>query len=105
VPPLASELARSSYPLRTRTDRLIVVAATSCRQTAAVRIKVLDPGLVSDLAAFLRAADFAVTETDSTEITVESPHGNNAAETRGDLSFRIATWCAMHEGTTAELLD
>ena len=82
-----------------------MVAATSCRQTAAVRIRVLDPGLVSDLAAFLRAADFAVTETDSTEITVESPHGENASETRRDLSFRIATWCAMHEGTTAELLD
>ena len=37
-----------------------MVAATSCRQTAVVRIKVLDPGLVSDLAAFLRAAEFAV---------------------------------------------
>ena len=75
------------------------------RQTAAVRIKVLDPGLVSDLAAFLRAADFVVTESNTTEITVESPHGDTTADTRRDLRLRIATWRAMHYGTTAELVD
>jgi hypothetical protein len=70
-----------------------------------VRIKVLDPGLLSDLAAFLRAADLVVTETGADELTVESPHGQNAADTRRDLSLRLATWCAMRDGTTAELLD
>ncbi len=70
-----------------------------------MRITVLDPGLVADLAAFLRAASFVVTEAETTEITVQSPHGDNAAETRRDLSLRIAAWRAMNDGTTAELLD
>jgi hypothetical protein len=69
-----------------------------------VRIKVLDPGLAPDLAAFLRAGEFVVTE-DTVEIFVESPHGDDDAEMRRDLSLRIATWCVMHDGAGAEILD
>ncbi|TML90811.1 MAG: hypothetical protein E6G08_01325 [Actinobacteria bacterium] len=102
---VSSELARSSYRFSRCHGPIDSGSGHEIRQTAAVRITVLDPGLVADLAAFLRAASFVVTEAETTEITVQSPHGDNAAETRRDLSLRIAAWRAMNDGTTAELLD
>lgn len=70
-----------------------------------MRVQTTDPALMRDLAAYLRAAECAVRETDETTVLVSVPRAATSEEARHDVEVYLAAWRAMHPGAQATVLD
>jgi hypothetical protein len=73
--------------------------------SAAMRIHVLNPELVDDLAVYLRAAECAVERAGTNALEVDIPRAPSRDQARRELELYLAAWRAMHENARAELLD
>jgi len=70
-----------------------------------MRIRVSNPALTNDLAAYLRRNDCDVVKTSTNVVAVSLSHGLPYDTARFELDFRLADWRLGRPGTTAIVID
>jgi hypothetical protein len=81
-----------------------VTHADNALVSAAMRVRVSDPALLSDLQRYLRATECVVEQSDDDALDVSIPRAPSDEQARREVAIYLQAWQAMNLGARAEIV-